>query len=94
MLNYHLLLITMQEFLFFLSGFILCLIYFKIKQKNKIIPANTSAPSSDNTLASEQKVLDQIPDQIIIINREKNIIFANKSSLERFGKNIEQNHIA
>lgn len=84
----------MQEFLFFLSGFILCLIYFKIKQKNKIIPANTSTPSSDNTLASEQKVLDQIPDQIIIINREKNIIFANKSSLERFGKNIEQNHIA
>ena len=84
----------MQEFLFFLSGFILCLIYFKIKQKNKIIPANTSSPSSDNTLASEQKVLDQIPDQIIIINREKNIIFANKSSLERFGKNIEQNHIA
>jgi two-component system, OmpR family, phosphate regulon sensor histidine kinase PhoR len=84
----------MQEFLFFLSGFILCLIYFKIKQKNKIIPANTSSSSSDNTLASEQKVLDQIPDQIIIINREKNIIFANKSSLERFGKNIEQNHIA
>ena len=84
----------MQEFLFFLSGFILCLIYFKIKQKNKIIPANTSSPSSHNTLASEQKVLDQIPDQIIIINREKNIIFANKSSLERFGKNIEQNHIA
>ena len=84
----------MQEFLFFLSGFILCLIYFKIKQKNKIIPANTSSPSSHNTLASEQKVLDQIPDQIIIINREKNIIFANKSSLERFGRNIEQNHIA
>jgi len=84
----------MQEFLFFLSGFILCLIYFNIKQKNKIIPANTSSTSSDNTLAREQEVLDQIPDQIIIINREKNIIFANKSSLERFGRNIEQNHIA
>ena len=94
MLNYHLLLITMQEFLFFLSGFIVCLIYFNIKQKNKIIPTNTSSTFSDNTLASEQKVLDQIPDQIIIINREKNIIFANKSSLERFGRNIEQNHIA
>ena len=84
----------MQEFLFFLSGFILCLIYFNIKQKNKIIPANTSSTSSDNTLTREQEVLNQIPDQIIIINREKNIIFANKSSLERFGKNIEQNHIA
>jgi len=84
----------MQEFLFFLSGFILCLIYFNIKQKNKIIPANTSSTSSDNTLAREQEVLDQIPDQIIIINRKKNIIFANKSSLERFGRNIEQNHIA
>ena len=84
----------MQEFLFFLSGFIVCLIYFNIKQKNKIIPTNTSSTSSANTLASEQKVLDQIPDQIIIINREKNIIFANKSSLERFGRNIEQNHIA
>ena len=68
----------MQEFLFFLSGFILCLIYFKIKQKNKIIPANKSSSSSDNTLASEQKVLDQIPDQIIIIKKKKILFLPTK----------------
>jgi two-component system phosphate regulon sensor histidine kinase PhoR len=85
----------MKELLLFLSGFILCFFGYKFFQRNQNKP-NSSKNLSEiqNIIFSEQKVLDQIPDEIIIINKEKNIIFINKKSEERFGKNIKDHHIA
>ena len=85
----------MKELLLFLSGFILCFLGYKFFLRSQNKP-NSSKNLSEiqNIILSEQKVLDQIPDQIIIINKEKNIIFVNKKSEERFGKNIKDYHIA
>ena len=85
----------MKELLLFLSGFILCFFGYRFFQRNQNKP-NSSKNLSEiqNIIFSEQKVLDQIPDEIIIINKEKNIIFINKKSEERFGKNIKDHHIA
>ena len=85
----------MQEFFILLSGFVLGFFYFKMNEK-KISQKNIkeNIVVSEDLIISEKKVLDQIPNQIIIINKEKNIIFANKSAEERFEKNIKQKHIA
>ncbi len=84
----------MQEIIFFLSGFILCFIYFNFFKKNKANVVLNNNSEFNNIIESEQKVLDQIPDQIIIIDKEKNIIFANKTAKERFGENLIDHHIA
>ena len=86
---------NMQEFFILLSGFVLGFFYFKMNEK-KISQKNIkeNIVVSEDLIISEKKVLDQIPNQIIIINKEKNIIFANKSAEERFEKNIKQKHIA
>ena len=85
----------MKELLLFLFGFASCFFLFKFFNKNKNkIDLNKNLSETNNIILSEKKVLDQIPDQIIIINKEKNIIFINKKSEERFGKNIKDHHIA
>ena len=72
---------NMQEFFILLSGFALGFFYFKMNEK-KISQKNIkeNIVVSEDLIISEKKVLDQIPNQIIIINKEKNIIFANKSA--------------
>jgi|TARA_B110000211_G_C14053931_1_gene542455 two-component system phosphate regulon sensor histidine kinase PhoR len=85
----------MQELLIFLSGFVLCFVYFKfIKKNKKNIIEHNNILSSQNIITSEKNLLNKIPDSIIIINKEKNIIFSNNASTKRFGINIDQNHIA
>jgi two-component system, OmpR family, phosphate regulon sensor histidine kinase PhoR len=85
----------MIELLFFICGFALCFTYFVFYKNTKVkITPNKSLSEFENIILSEQKILDQIPDQIIILNKEKNIIFANQSAKDRFGKNITNNHVA
>ena len=85
----------MLELLLFIAGFSLCFLYFtfyKNKKTKKNIEKNLS--NFDNIILSEKKILDEIPDQIIIVSQEKNIIFANYNAKNRFGKNIIDNHVA
>ena len=85
----------MLELLLFIAGFSLCFLYltfYKNKKTKKNIEKNLS--NFDNIILSEKKILDEIPDQIIIVSQEKNIIFANYSAKNRFGKNIIDNHVA
>ncbi len=76
----------MQEIIFFLSGFILCFIYFNFFKKNKANVVLNNNSEFNNIIESEQKVLDQIPDQIIIIDKEKNIILQTKLLKNDLGK--------
>jgi len=85
----------MLELLLFIAGFSLCFIYltfYKNKKTKNNIEKNLS--NFDNIILSEKKILDEIPDQIIIVSQDKNIIFANYSAKNRFGKNIIDNHVA
>ena len=85
----------MLELLLFIAGFSLCFLYltfYKNKKTKKNIEKNLS--NFDNIILSEKKILDEIPDQIIIVSQDKNIIFANYSAKNRFGKNIIDNHVA
>ena len=85
----------MLELLLFIAGFSLCFLYLtfykNIKTKDKI---DKNLSNFDNIILSEKKILDEIPDQIIIVSQDKNIIFANYSAKNRFGKNIIDNHVA
>ena len=85
----------MLELLLFIAGFSLCFLYLTFyknkKTKNKI---EKNLSNFDNIILSEKKILDEIPDQIIIVSQDKNIIFANYSAKNRFGKNIIDNHVA
>ena len=40
------------------------------------------------------KFLDDLPDQVIVIDKFKTINFANKSAKTRFGSNIESRNIS
>ena len=85
----------MLELLLFIAGFSLCFLYltfYKNKKTKNNFEKNLS--NFDNIILSEKKILDEIPDQIIIVSQEKNIIFANYSAKNRFGKNIIDNHVA
>ena len=85
----------MLELLLFIAGFSLCFLYltfYKNKKTKNNIEKNLS--NFDNIILSEKKILDEIPDQIIIVSQDKNIIFANYSAKNRFGKNIIDNHVA
>ena len=42
----------------------------------------------------EIKFLDDLPDQVIVIDKFKTINFANKSAKTRFGSNIESQNIS
>ena len=85
----------MLELLLFIAGFSLCFLYltfYKNKKTKNNFEKNLS--NFDNIILSEKKILDEIPDQIIIVSQDKNIIFANYSAKNRFGKNIIDNHVA
>ena len=57
----------MIELLFFICGFALCFTYFVFYKNTKVkITPNKSLSEFENIILSEQKILDQIPDQIII----------------------------
>ena len=62
---------NMQEFFILLSGFVLGFFYFKMNEK-KISQKNIkeNIVVSEDLIISEKKVLDQIPNQIIIINKD------------------------
>ena len=50
--------------------------------------------SLDKTGLQEMKFLDEMIDQVIILDKSKNICCANKSAIDRFGPNIESQNIS
>tara|TARA_B110000014_G_C20073002_1_gene559797 strand:+ start:125 stop:1186 length:1062 start_codon:yes stop_codon:yes gene_type:complete len=50
--------------------------------------------SLDKTGLQEMKFLDEMIDQVIILDKSKNICCANKSAIDRFGPNIEGQSIS
>ena len=80
----------MEYLLIFLAIIFFILInkfFLKKKSFNKNIQLNNDDTSKNNFAWTQ--TLDLINDQIIILNRNKNIIFANKAAKKQFGSKIE-----
>ena len=79
----------MKELLLFLSGFILCFLGYKFFLRNQNKPTSSKNLSEiQNIILSEQKVLDQIPDQIIIINKKKTLFLLIKNRKRDLAKTL------
>ena len=85
----------MYELFFLILGFALSFLFIKFKNKN-LLNKNISEKNleSKDLFKNQKKILNQIPDQILVIDKLKNIVFANQSALNRFGGNIKDSHIA
>jgi len=87
----------MLEFIFLLSGLTIGFVAFKIlSKKNEISPQSKIFDTKKNKLnyVNSSKVLDLIDDQILILDKNKNIIFANIAAKNQFGSNIISTHYA
>ena len=75
----------MYELFFLILGFALSFLFIKFKNKN-LLNKNISEKNleSKDLFKNQKKILNQIPDQILVINKLKNIVFANQSALSGF----------
>ena len=68
----------MYELFFLILGFALSFLFIKFKNKN-LLNKNISEKNleSKDLFKNQKKILNQIPDQILVIDKLKNIVFAN-----------------
>jgi len=87
----------MVEFLFLILGFLIGIFVFKnfSKKQSTDLQSKVFETKKDQSyFENSSKVLDLIDDQILILNKSKNIIFANIAAKNQFGSNIISNHYA
>jgi two-component system phosphate regulon sensor histidine kinase PhoR len=72
----------------------------KTSQNLKGKGSNLKSDQKDNSepiekyLENSKYILDEFLDQILIINRFKEVVFLNKNAISRFGKNAKGKHLA
>ena len=85
-----------MEFLYLLAGFIIAFIIIKIfsKIKDSKSSLKIQEDEDENKYVTWTKALNLIQDQILILNKNKIVIFANTSAKNQFGSKIVANHYA
>ena len=85
-----------MEFLYLLAGFIIAYIIIKIfsKIKDSKSSLKIQEDEDESKYLTWTKALNLIQDQILILNKNKIVIFANKSAKNQFGSKIVTNHYA
>jgi len=85
-----------MEFLYLLAGFIIAFIVIKIfsKIKDSKSSLKIQEDEDESKYVTWTKALNLIQDQILILNKNKIVIFANTSAKNQFGSKIVTNHYA
>tara|TARA_B100001248_G_scaffold169538_1_gene128420 strand:+ start:1466 stop:2608 length:1143 start_codon:yes stop_codon:yes gene_type:complete len=85
-----------MEFLYLLAGFIIAFIIIKIfsKIKDSKSSLKIQEDEDESKYVTWTKALNLIQDQILILNKNKIVIFANTSAKNQFGSKIVTNHYA
>ena len=85
-----------MEFLYLLAGFIIAFIVIKIfsKIKDSKSSLKIQEDEDESKYVTWTKALNLIQDQILILNKNKIVIFANTSAKNQFGSKIVANHYA
>ena len=85
-----------MEFLYLLAGFIIAYIIIKIfsKIKDSKSSLKIQEDEDESKYVTWTKALNLIQDQILILNKNKIVIFANTSAKNQFGSKIVANHYA
>ena len=85
-----------MEFLYLLAGFIIAFIIIKIfsKIKDSKSSLKIQEDEDESKYVTWTKALNLIQDQILILNKNKIVIFANTSAKNQFGSKIVANHYA
>ena len=85
-----------MEFLYLFSGFIIAFAIIKFFSKNnnfKLSPKNRDDEYESKNV-KWTRALNLIQDQIFILNKSKNVVFANTAAKNQFGSKIVANHYA
>ena len=85
-----------MEFLYLFSGFIIAFAIIKFFSKNnnfKLSPKNRDDEDESKNV-KWTRALNLIQDQIFILNKSKNVVFANAAAKNQFGSKIVANHYA
>ena len=85
-----------MEFLYLLAGFIIAFIIIKIfsQIKDSKSSLKIQEDEDESKYVTWTKALNLIQDQILILNKNKIVIFANTSAKNQFGSKIVANHYA
>ena len=85
-----------MEFLYLLAGFIIAYIIIKIfsKKKNSKSSLKIEESKDESKYVTWTKALNLIQDQILILNKNKIVIYANTAAKNQFGSKIVTNHYA
>ena len=85
-----------MEFLYLLAGFIIAYVIIKIfsKIKDSKSSLKIEEDEDESKYLTWTKALNLIQDQILILNKNKIVIFANTSAKNQFGSKIVTNHYA
>ena len=85
-----------MEFLYLLAGFIVAFIIIKIfsKIKDSKSSLKIEEDEDESKYVTWTRALNLIQDQILILNKNKLVIFANTSAKNQFGSKIVANHYA
>ena len=85
-----------MEFLYLLAGFIIAYVIIKIfsKKKDSKSSLKIEERKDESKYVTWTKALNLIQDQILILNKNKIVIFANTSAKNQFGSKIVTNHYA
>ena len=85
-----------MEFLYLLAGFIIAYVIIKIfsKIKDSKSSLKIQEDEDESKYVTWTKALNLIQDQILILNKNKIVIFANTSAKNQFGSKIVANHYA
>ena len=85
-----------MEFLYLLAGFIIAYVIIKIfsKIKDSKSSLKIQEDEDESKYVTWTKALNLIQDQILILNKNKIVIFANTSAKNQFGSKIVTNHYA
>ena len=85
-----------MEFLYLLAGFIIAFIILKLlpKKNNSKLSPMTNNDEDESKYITWTKALNLIQDQILILNKNKIVIFANTTAKNQFGSKIVSNHYA
>ena len=85
-----------MEFLYLLAGFIIAYVIIKIfsKIKDSKSSLKIEEDEDESKYLTWTKALNLIQDQILILNKNKIVIFANTSAKNQFGSKIVANHYA
>ena len=85
-----------MEFLYLLAGFIIAYVIIKIfsQIKDSKSSLKIEEDEDESKYLTWTKALNLIQDQILILNKNKIVIFANTSAKNQFGSKIVANHYA